>query len=284
MSAKLMKLDDDKERNQRRPVLQRALVLGNAMWVEFRQTCRGLQLVLHVQTLLSLLLTTLAIYFCAPHRLNISFDVPLSVLIFGVIFPLTFSIAENFRRREHANTVLSDLGSCCSTIYWVYRDWAATHSVTEGRYARQTECAVLISQFLATMRLMLGESDPQGQTAQSDKALQNLSSLSQLNERMGKDCGYKMGGAGGLARLTAILRDMVRSVSLLRDIQDYSGTPRHIQYAFPAFGRHTSFSLGLQVLPEALGILFADTAGAILALTMRISRCCSRATSNRAIA
>jgi hypothetical protein len=197
------------------------------MLSELKNVLRGLLLAIRLHTLFTAGVTSIAIWLCAPHRLALSFDVPLSVLVFGIIFPLSHSICENFRRREHANALLSTTCATVTTL-WTYRDWICRKGRTSEGEALIGQSAVVLSRFLRCLReqLDVDMSRPNPEhTLAVNRCLQTLSSLSRLNERLAASAGYQLGGQGGMGRITQLMHLLAAIPNQLADIQLYSGTP-----------------------------------------------------------
>jgi hypothetical protein len=84
---------------------------------------RGVAYALRPHTLLTLGVASVAVWLCAPERLDLVWDANFQLVVFAVIFPLTYSITENFRRRERCADVIAQMKASAVAVYWAHRDW-----------------------------------------------------------------------------------------------------------------------------------------------------------------
>jgi hypothetical protein len=97
---------------------------SGALWREHVVlVMRGVAYALRPHTLLTLGVATVAVWMCAPERLDLAWDANFQLVVFSVVFPLTYSISENFRRRERCADVIAQMKASSVAVYWAHRDW-----------------------------------------------------------------------------------------------------------------------------------------------------------------
>jgi len=168
---------------------------------------------LSFSTVLQLCLTCLAVWACSPARLALSFNAALPIIVFGVIFPLTHAISENFRRREHATCVLAQMYASATSLYWGHLDWPlySSEAKQDAEYAGPLNCGALLHDFLGSVRLlMITDTREEAYSAAYRRCMRNLRSLSACNDALGQHVGYTKAGEGGVSRLAQYTRYLVR--------------------------------------------------------------------------
>ena len=194
---------------------------------ELRHVAKGVRLILLPSNLLTQAATALAVWACAPSRLSLTWTVAFNFLVFGIVFPLSHGISENFRRRERVNATLAGLGASVTSLYWAHRDWAQEAAKADASELAATVAA--LAAYLANVRLLVSCPAPAAHAAGLE-CLRSLSALTVRNERLGARAGYQLGGEGGMSRLAQYIRLLVQSTLELEDVRLYSGTPHAMRY------------------------------------------------------
>lgn len=57
-------------------------------------------------------------------RLQMKWDADLSVIQFGILFPMVFVLTQAYNRREACLVALAGFKSSIYSLYWIHRDWA----------------------------------------------------------------------------------------------------------------------------------------------------------------
>ena len=60
----------------------------------------------------------------AAGRLHMKWDSDLSVIQFGILFPMVFVLTQAYNRRESCLASLASFKSSIYSLYWIHRDWA----------------------------------------------------------------------------------------------------------------------------------------------------------------
>ena len=199
-------------------------------------------------------------------------DTPVStkpVIVFGLVFPLTYSIQENFRRRERCADVIAELTGSAVGLMWMHRDMdrgvraagepprcaelptfrpsqRRSGSTAAGSLAPAVapvsavmqpgtlvhNAYVVLQEFLSSTRLYLttGDEDEATVLASHARAIRALSTLSALNEALGDAAGYSKGGEGGISRAHQYTRYLLVNLEQLRILRSYSGSPHGMRY------------------------------------------------------
>ena len=82
---------------------------------------RSFKNILNWQTLIIIILSSVATYIC--RIFNFTADFPLTLVGIAVVFPLVFSINSAYKRRETALSHYGNLKGNGRAIYFASRDW-----------------------------------------------------------------------------------------------------------------------------------------------------------------
>jgi hypothetical protein len=161
--------------------------------------------------------TCLAIFICSKGVLDFSFDMNMSIVAVGTVFPLVFSVQAAFARREKALSCLAKLKASGVTIYMMFLTWEKART---GKWA--SEADTILQKLLDDIEWYLRS--PSRTKEMANVVYDGFSSFSVLINEFGPEAGFAKGGEGGMSRMQLYLRLMMQQFEDLRAIRD-SETP-----------------------------------------------------------
>ena len=178
------------------------------------------------------------------------------MIVFGLIFPTTFAVTENFKRRERCADVIAQMKASSVAIFWAHRDWGRGHaaggaaasakpvqpslplppprssalrsvSVASAQPLPQPlpeldghtrNVLEVLREFLANVRgyMISSDDEPSRTEAHYARAMRSLSTLHVLNEVLGSAAGYSKGCEGGISRIAQYTRYLLAELEQLR--------------------------------------------------------------------
>ena len=214
--------------------------------------------------------------FPAPHdTLCLSLTRSTQVIVFGLIFPTTFAVTENFKRRERCADVIAQMKASSVAIFWAHRDWGRGHAAggaaasgtpvnpalplppPRSSALRLAASALpqplpeldghtrnvleVLREFLANVRgyMISSDDDARRTDAHYARAMRSLSTLHVLNEVLGASAGYSKGCEGGISRIAQYTRYLLAELEQLRILRLYAGSPHGLRF-FVALMAHVS--------------------------------------------
>eukprot|EP00854_Cymbomonas_tetramitiformis_P003735 gene3735-4675_t len=119
-----------------------------------------------------------------------------------------------------------------ASLYFMYRDWDP-HSGTGIDGIASQDAKKVLSEFLKNVQryleVPLGDKDFVQRQYYLNRVYKCLSTMSVLNENLGKAVGYSKGGEGGMSRPNQYLRYLTQSFEELRVIRDLR-SPNGLRY------------------------------------------------------
>jgi hypothetical protein len=210
--------------------------------------CRFKYSLLYMFCFRSVVLIALAcssFYICYYHLLW-AFDVNITLVSTGLIFPICFSLSESFKRREAVLTGVATMKSIACSYYLMARDWTLDRSDTETVEAYR----ILLRHFLYQTERYFNYRTLEQKVCHLEEITQTCHTLSVLNERSAVRAGYVKGGEGGWGRGNVQIKDLLNEFEKLRIVKDYR-TPIGL----------SAFCNGLmQMLPALMGPAYAFAA------------------------
>ncbi|MBX7112072.1 MAG: bestrophin family protein [Dehalococcoidia bacterium] len=219
-------------------------------------TLRSLAPVVDAHMVLVAALAVAGTYAC--RRAGLIVDLPADLVGIAVIFPVVFSIASAYTRREEALRSFAAIKADAASLYYAHRDWTAA-----GRDLRDNG-AILVEELLEAIGAYFG-APPEGQRLALERVYAAFSAIS-ASYRGLLDAGVSR---SEISRLGAYLRELMTEFEAMRNFAHYR-TPITLR----SFSRFflTIFPLlftpyfALVGYPEhlAIGYVFAFTYGVVL--------------------
>jgi len=200
---------------------------------------KNITTILNMKTFVVTVMAIISTYFCL--RYNITANFPLTLISTAVVFPIVFSIAGAYKRREAALNEYATLKGNGKAIYFAARDWLENPDDKTLDKARELLGGLLRS----TDELFEGSID-----TLRDREVSVYDSFSELSKFIKNDL-RKNGLAGGeVSRCNQYLSKMFVAFERLKHIYQYR-TPRTL---------HTFSDFFITILPPLYGPYFAHIA------------------------
>jgi hypothetical protein len=197
---------------------------------------KNITTILNTKTFIVTVLALISTHICMKHGITANF--PLTLISTAVVFPIVFSIAGAYKRREAALNEYANLKGNGKAIYFATRDWLEKtddKTLDKGR-------KLLEDLLRSTDKLF--EGDVSSLRDRESDVYDNFSKLSQFI----RDDLRKNGLAGGeVSRCNQYLSKMFVAFERLKHIYQYR-TPRTL---------HTFSDLFITILPPLYGPYFA---------------------------
>ena len=201
------------------------------------QKIHSLSKIITVKTLVVTILAVISTYLCLEYEIYADF--PLTLLSTAVVFPIVFSIAGAYKRREAALNEYANLKGNGKAIYFAARDWMESPDDATMEKAR-TLLGDLLKQ---SDRLFRGKIDTFRD--REDEVYESFSALSQF---IRNDLRQKGLATGEVSRCNQYLSKMMVAFERIKHIYQYR-TPRTL---------HTFSDTFITILPPLYGPYFAD--------------------------
>jgi len=200
------------------------------------ESLKSIILIINRKTFVITFLAILSTYLCLKY--NITADFPLTLVSTAVIFPIVFSIAGAYKRRESALNEYATMKANGKAIYLAARDWLEkpeNGTLDKSRKllgALFTSSDVLFSGAISTFR------------DREDAVYENFSNLSKFIKNDLRDNGL---ATGEVSRCNQYLSKMMVSFERIKHIYQYR-TPKTLRLFSDVF---------IAILPPLYGPYFA---------------------------
>lgn len=210
--------------------------------------------ILRLNTLL-VTISGLVAYWVYDHEewgLGKPLNIPLSIVSFGVFFPLGFVIGAVYRRRDQAALVIAALKAAALGLVMMSRDWdetyadgvvgansskphpvALTADRSEGRGVGGTlfmEMRAVCAHFLDQVHAFLYHKNDETRKPIEREVYKTIHTLSVLSEQLRVQAGYAKGGEGGMSRSAQFVTYLIRHFEELRTWREYR-SPYGLRYS-----------------------------------------------------
>ena len=200
---------------------------------------KSVLIIVNVKTLLVVALATLSTYLCIKY--NITANFPLTLIATAVVFPIVFSIAGAYKRREAALNEYANIKGNGEAIYYATRDWLDSPDEELLQKCRELLGGLLKSAdrlFASDVSLM------------REKEVSVYDVFSDLSLFIRNDLRKNGLASGEVSRCNQYLSKMFVSFEKIKHIYQYR-TPRTLQ---------TFSELFIKILPPLYGPYFAHIA------------------------
>ncbi|MFV8819357.1 hypothetical protein [Haliea sp. E17] len=195
-----------------------------------------LPLIINFRTLYTVILAVLSTWVCVHY--GIKADLPITLLVTAVVFPVVFSIHSAYERRERVLGDYASLKSQGRALYYATRDWLDMRDeVLLERYRR------LLRQLLESCVHLLN--GPHGELEQSESAVYRA--FSELSRFIRDEHRQRGMAATEVSRANQYLNTMLGAFESIKHVYQYR-TPQTLK----VFG-----NFFLLLLPPMYGPLFA---------------------------
>jgi len=196
--------------------------------------------------------------------LGLALNIPLSIVSFGVFFPLAFVIGAVYKRRDQAAVVIASMKAAATGLALMARDWDETfdngltgknagkpHRITEtggqslgrgvgGKIYR--DITGVLAHFLDQVHAFLYHKNDLTRRPLEREVYRSIHTLSVMCEEMRGQAGYGKGGEGGMSRSAQFITYLVRHFEELRTWREYRSP----------YGLRYTIALCTHILPAAL--------------------------------
>jgi len=200
---------------------------------------KSLVLIINLKTFIVTSLAILSTYFCLKYK--IFADFPLTLVSTAVIFPIVFSIAGAYKRRESALSEYANMKGNGKAIYFATRDWLGDPTDSTLEKSRR----LLGDLFQSSDGLFSGSVSTFRQ--REDVVYNNFSNLSQFIRNDLRNNGL---ASGEVSRCNQYLSKMLVSFERIKHIYQYR-TPKTLRMFSDVF---------IAILPPLYGPYFAHIA------------------------